>query len=403
MNPKEQLEALLKELRTIIDTAEAEARGLTEQEAAKADQLATRADELKAQIERGKKAQALMDRIGGMKSDTDPTSGETTKYVRDANGHHYIQTTGGAGVGTMGAKGYLSVTTPKGAKAVADALAAKIATSPAAKAVVAQTPITLTPASPIELGKVPTSLLAVMAVTEHDSPVYRYPRQTMRENNAAVVAPGGTKPESKLTTELVPGELKVIAHRSEPVDEYVLKDAEALSRFIDAELRYMLLQKIEAEVLNGDGTATHLNGILNVSGVQVQAFDTDPLTTLRMAALKAENAGHEASVFALHPLDWAKIETTRNTSGNFDLGTAVNRAEQKLWGTQVVTSNLLTPGEAVSLDLNVVGLNTDTHGIQVRWFDVDEGSTNQVRARCEGRFGVSVYQPLGIVKATIQA
>lgn len=45
----------------------------------------------------------------------------------------------------------------------------------------------------------------------------------------------------------------------------------------------------------------------------------------------------------------------------------------------------------LSLDLATVGLDTDSYGVQVKWFDVDGGATNQVRARVEGRFGASLF------------
>ena len=296
-----------------------------------------------------------------------------------------------------GVKGYMSL-----AGSAAEATAEHLSTR-GQKGMLAATTIPLAAQSPIELGKRPTSILEVLRVTQQPSPVWRYPRQTVRQNNAAIVAPGAEKPRLVVETEMVEGELRVFAHISNPVDEYVLSDSEALSRFLSAEMNCMLLDAIEEEVLNGDGTTGHLTGILNTSGVQLQAFDTDPLTSLGMAALKAENVGRVADVFVVRPTDWATIETARNTSGAFDLGSAVDRAAQKVWGTQVVTSNRLTPGEAVALDLSDLGIDTDMTGIQTKWNDATHFSTNEVLVRVEGRFGVSVFAPDGIVKAATAA
>lgn len=163
--------------------------------------------------------------------------------------------------------------------------------SPQSDLLAAATPIPLAPQSPIELGKMPASLLDILPVTTHDVPKYRCARQTRRENNAAVVAPGATKPISPVTTEIIDGELKVVAHISEPTDGYMLKDADVGERFLATELQYMLFEAVE-EVLNVDGTTGHVAGLLSVEGIQVQEFDQDAMTTLRMAALKEENAGH---------------------------------------------------------------------------------------------------------------
>lgn len=380
-NPHDRLKSLQGDLVAIQKKAKDEGRDFTDDEISEIETKSAEAIELKGKIERSAEADAIFDRIAG-DVDSEPAmdSGRTV-----AGGRR---------------KGFLALS-GAGAKRAAKSLAAKASSESGVKGLAAMTPMPLSPSSPIELGKVPASVLEILPSTEHDSPKYRYPRQTLRTNNAAVVPTGAEKPVSKVTTEMVDGELRVVATMSEPHDEYMLQDADVLARFLDAELRYMLLAAVEDEVINGDGTTGHLAGLLSVEGVQSQEFVTDPVTTLRMAALKAENVGHQADVFVVNPQDWATIETTRNTSGAFDLGTAVDRAAQKLWSTQVVTSSQIAVGSAVSLDLSVVGLDVDSRGIQTKWFNVNDGKTNEVQARVEGRFGVSVYQPLGIVKATL--
>jgi len=379
--PRTRLKALQDDLLAMKAKAEAEHRDFTAAEQQTIETKAAEALELKGKIERSNEAAELLAKVGGTVID-EPTN------------------EGGGTPGLARPKAFMALS-GDGARRAASLLAAKVGTNPAVKALAAITPIPLSTESPFELGRVPASVLDVLPLTQHTSPTYRYPRQTQRTNNAAVVAPGGTKPTSTVDTEMVDVELKVIATMSQPVDEYALKDASVLDRFLAAELQYMLLQAVEEEVLNGDGTGSHMTGILATENIQTQAFDTDSVTTLRMAALKAENAGHQASVFVVNPQDWATIETTRNLSGNFDLGTAIDRAAQKLWGVPVVTSGRIAVGEAVSLDLGTVGLDADMFGLQVKWFDVNGGETNQVRARVEGRFGVSVYQPLGVVKASL--
>ncbi len=381
-NPHDRLKSLQGDLVAIQKKAKDEGRDFTDAEMSEIETKSAEAIELKGKIERSAEADAIFERIAG-----------------EVHSEPAMDSAGGATVWGR-KKGFLALS-GSGAKQAAKSLAAKASSESGVKGLAAMTPMPLSPSSPIELGKVPASVLEILPSTEHDSPKYRYPRQTLRTNNAAVVPTGAEKPVSKVTTEMVDGELRVVATMSEPHDEYMLQDADVLARFLDAELRYMLLAAVEDEVINGDGTTGHLAGLLSVEGVQSQEFVTDPVTTLRMAALKAENVGHQADVFVVNPQDWATIETTRNTSGAFDLGTAVDRAAQKLWSTQVVTSAQIAVGSAVSLDLSVVGLDVDSRGIQTKWFNVNDGKTNEVQARVEGRFGVSVYQPLGIVKATL--
>ncbi|AZZ80796.1 hypothetical protein C5O27_06715 [Gordonia alkanivorans] len=55
-----------------------------------------------------------------------------------------------------------------------------------------------------------------------------------------------------------------------------------------------------------------MTGVLSAEGVQVQAFDTDPIATARKAITKLESAGYVPAVFVLHPLDAEAIALQRN-------------------------------------------------------------------------------------------
>jgi hypothetical protein len=64
----------------------------------------------------------------------------------------------------------------------------------------------------------------------------------------------------------------------------------------------------------------------------------------------------------------------------------------------------VTARTAVLLDATAVAVDTDTQGVETLWdasgplFD-----ENQVKARTEGRFSVSVFQPLGVAEITLPA
>jgi hypothetical protein len=77
---------------------------------------------------------------------------------------------------------------------------------------------------PVALGQVAQSLLDVLPTTTHSSPEYAYLRQTVRTNNAAVVAEGATKPTSFYSVVRVEDKLVVVAHLSEGIPRYWLLD-----------------------------------------------------------------------------------------------------------------------------------------------------------------------------------
>ena len=124
-------------------------------------------------------------------------------------------------------------------------------------------------------------------------------RQTVRTNNAAVVAAGALKPTSVYTVTRVENALVVIAHLSEGIPRHWLIDNAALEAFLASELEYGLRTAVEAKVL------ADVNG---TSGIQTQAYATSVLATLRKGITKLETAGYTPSAFVLHPTDWEGVE-----------------------------------------------------------------------------------------------
>jgi HK97 family phage major capsid protein len=378
--------AAAKEARAIAEKAGDAARDLTAGEKAEYDRLRNAAvghlDALKA----AQADEEILATARSLAAEIDGPSGN------------------GAGVDRLALTG-------RGRKGAAAGIAKKMHAyggDPAGRKALVETGSVLTPApvtgDAVPLGRPATSVLDFLTLIRRESPTFKTMRQTTRTNNAGVVPAGGTKPQSVYSIAGVDNELQVVAHVSEPLDKYLLQDVANLERFIADEMLYGLGLAVEAEILNGDGTAGHIAGILATSGIQAVAAGADDVVTLRAALTSLEAAGHEGSVFMLNPVDWEKIETQRNTSGNFDLGGPVDRAARTVWGVPVVVSSAVTPRTAVVLDASAVAVDTDQQGIETLWdssgvlFD-----KNQLKARTEGRFSVSVFQPLGVAEITLPA
>lgn len=251
-----------------------------------------------------------------------------------------------------------------------------------------------------EQGKVSNSALAILPFRTRP-PQYSYLRQNKRVNNAAPVAVGQLKPTSEYGTVSVDGRLEVIAHVSEPTPEYWLTDNRALQGFVQTEMQYGLERAVENQVINGDGTAPNLRGLLNVSGLQVQPFATDATVTVRKGLTALETLGYTGGGIILHPSDWEALELSRRTSGDFDLGSAlpVDRPAQRLWGLRIAVSIAVPVKTGLLFDLAALAVVGDGQ-VRTQWSSgvADDFARNQLRARTEGRFGLDVYQPQGIVK-----
>ncbi|MDZ7884938.1 MAG: phage major capsid protein [Mycobacterium sp.] len=136
--------------------------------------------------------------------------------------------------------------------------------------------------NPIALGKIATTFLDLLPITQRDRN-YDYLRQKTRTNNAAKVAEGALKPTSVYELERIENSLEVVAHLSEPIPRYWLVDNGSLEDFIATELEYGLMHAIELEVL-ADINAT--------SGIQLQAFSTNVLQTPSVADQAAGGRPH---------------------------------------------------------------------------------------------------------------
>src|SRR5690606_19618944 len=62
-----------------------------------------------------------------------------------------------------------------------------------------------------------------------------------------------------------------------PVTDEQLEDEAHARSYINNRLPFMLRQRLDSQLLNGNGSAPNLLGVMNVSGVQSQAKGSDPV------------------------------------------------------------------------------------------------------------------------------
>ncbi|WAL48411.1 phage major capsid protein [Rhodococcus pyridinivorans] len=259
----------------------------------------------------------------------------------------------------------------------------------------------------VELGHPSNTLLDALVALPAPGPTFKALVQRQRDNRAAPVAAGEIKPTSLFGLEEVEVNLEVLAHMSEPTPRYWFEDNDALQVFVQDEMIRGLRDALEGQVLTGDGTRPHLQGILSTSGIQVQAFTTDVARSVRAAITKLEVAGHEDNhVIVLRPEDWEKAETARaEGSGQLEaVADVTQRAQRTLWGIPVVVSNALPLGTGLVIDREAVVVYADAM-VDVRWSETvaDDFQKNQVRARVESRYAAVVSKPLGVVRVATVA
>lgn len=377
MDPKSEMKALAAKSSTILANVKALGRDFTDSELTELEGNTDRIFELKAAIGRGEKAAEVRDSIGAT------GAGET----------HYPNGLGGEEIksGTADRRGFL---TPSSLKATSHRAALE-----GIKSLVAGgstvTPVELD-TNPVPLGQAGLGLLGVIPVRVRDGEQYSFIAQTVRTNNADVVAPGAEKPTSVYTVKAVKGELKVYAHMSEPVGKYLLADNADLAAFLDAELRNGIIRKLNVDATTAFSTA---------SGIQTQAFFNSAADSIYAGISKVTSLGHDVAALVLPVADYDAIRLSKEEgTGRYLGGSPFDGGDKApLWGVTTVLSPDLPTGKALVLGADSVGISTDRAGIVTEWNPYAHFSTNEVVARTEGRFAFDVQRPEAIALVTTKA
>lgn len=370
MDIKSELATLRANNASLIADVKASGRSLTEAEAAQMERDADRILQLKSAITRGEANATAMDELNR------GTRGTEDVYPNGIGGDGAHQRS------ASGAKGYV---TPASLKRMAAAQAANIEAKGLVAAGSNVTPVEFD-AKPQVLATPGANLgiLDVLAVKTRDSAKYTYVRQTVRQSNAAVVPAGSLKPSSVYTVEEVEGSLDVVAHMSEYVGTYLLKDSPALEDFLAAELRAGIFAKV-AELAVAEFAST--------SGAQTQAFVDNAMDSIYLGASKAAALGYNPDVVLLPRATFDAIMLAKDADGNY----LYRKAEDSRINGLVPVVIEGAADQAIVLDSSKVGISVDKQGVTTSWDAISRFEYNELRALVEGRFAIDVFAAPAIV------
>ena len=238
-----------------------------------------------------------------------------------------------------------------------------------------------------------------------------YVRVSGFTNSAAMTAEAtastgtsGTKPESAMTLERVDTSVKTLAHWI-PATKRALSDAAQIRTLIDTFLMYGLEEKLENEMIYGDGTGEHFEGFANIVGTQTQAFDTNIFVTSRKAQRLVRTVGKAIpSAFVFAPEDNEVIDLTRTNvgganTGEFLFGSPAGVMPQTLWGIPRIESQAITPGHAWVADFRTLVLwDREQASIQVSDSHADFFVRNMIAILAELRAAFGAFRPKAIVE-----
>lgn len=237
------------------------------------------------------------------------------------------------------------------------------------------------------------------------SPAIFWVQQTGFTNAAAVVPEGTAKPYSgiQFATKLTP--VTTIAHMFK-ASKQILDDFTQLQSTIDAEMRYGLKYAEEQEILFGDGTGAHLEGIVPQATPYAASFavtQQNGIDDLRLAMLQAQLARFPASGHVLHFIDWAKIELTKDTLGRYILANPSALTGPTLWGLPVVATEAAAfKGKFLTGAFNAAAqlFDREDANVVISTENADDFEKNMISIRCEERLALAVKRPEAFIYGT---
>ncbi|MCZ0730477.1 phage major capsid protein [Mycolicibacterium iranicum] len=228
---------------------------------------------------------------------------------------------------------------------------------------------------------------------------FEYFRQTVKTNNAAPVADLATKPTSINTVTPVQDRARVVAHLSEPAPVRLLQDAPALAEWLETEMAAQVLDALERQIVQGNGTGENFTGILSVAGTRQVAYTTDAPSTLRKALTVMQNAGESAiNAIVLSPSDAEQLDLLRwGNDGAYLLPDALSSAPGgNIFGSSAITrvvSPSIPVGQAILGDWSKIGIYVrEDVGVMID-ASGELFTKNAFVMRAEGRFGVAHLRP----------
>lgn len=265
----------------------------------------------------------------------------------------------------------------------------------------------------VSMERQPLRIRNLLTVVPVQSDAVKYGRQTLRDNKARIVAEGDSKPYSNYKWEDATATIEVIAHLAKMTLQ-ALADAPRLAAEVESEMRYGYSLAEEDEILNGDGTSGHLDGLMNNAtayAVPAGMDSTDvltPIDRLRVAMLQIHLAYAVPDAHVLNPINVAEIDLMRrdpDQGGGYlfsrpDGDTGVARA----WRLPIVESPSMGVNEFLTGAFKYSAHLYQRQGIAVAISteNDDDFETNKATMRVEGRIGLGVRRPYGLVAGNLK-
>lgn len=248
----------------------------------------------------------------------------------------------------------------------------------------------------------------LLPVGQTGAPAIFWVKQTGFTNAARVVSEGTAKPESTISYDGQMTPVTTIAHTFK-ASKQILEDFKMLRTDIDREMRYGLKYVEEQEILFGDGTGIHLEGIVPQAtdyNATINVPFRQTLDELRLAMLQSQLARLPATGIVMHFMDVARTELLKDTTGQYIWSNPLQRNGTTFWGLPVVGTEIAAFEGKFLVGAFQGGAqiyDREEMNVEIATENEDDFIKNMVTGRCEERVALAVFRPEAFVYGTFSA
>jgi hypothetical protein len=193
----------------------------------------------------------------------------------------------------------------------------------------------------------PIQVLDIIPTASTDMAAVKYMEETTRTHAGAERAENASYAESSFVLTERSETVRSIGE-SVPVTDEQLEDVAGTSSYLDQRLQFGVRQRLDGQVIIGDGNAPNLTGIKNKAGIQTQAKGVDPAPDAIYKAMVLVRVTGRAfpNAVVIHPNNWQTIRLMRTADGLYIWGSPSDTGADRIWGIQAVQSDADAAGTA---------------------------------------------------------
>jgi len=249
----------------------------------------------------------------------------------------------------------------------------------------------------------PIQLLDVLPMGRTGFEQVVYMEETTRTHAAAETAQGAAFAESTFVLTERTSPVRKITD-SVPVTDEQLEDVAMAQSYINGRLTFGLRQRLDRQVVLGDGTGSNLTGIANTAGIQTQARGADPVPDAFYKAMtKVRVTGRAIPTHhVMHPDDWQGVRLLRTTDGVYIWGNPSEAGPERMWGLPVVQFDAGSAGTGWVGSFQPAFISLfERRGIDVQVGYVGTQFTQGLRTvRADMRMALAVLRPAAFSEVT---